>query len=247
MTPGSTSGTSSYDYYHRAPKRPKAALDKTWLALRRQQDLATMQSSTDQFITDGLKNSLAIAQDNLIKYGGTVAPSMSTGTGGLSTTRQYAGQDWTVDTTTFADIGTSNSSVMYYTVNTTAATTVNIPVVTQTPSIVLHTPEVARPPRGFNKYVNASDLLEEFIQFAGTEGVRQREFMDLPISLFVKWLIIRAMEEDGEKPDIILELPAPKGQPRCLGCGRFMASDVLTLHDNRCATFYYERTELQAA
>lgn len=97
-------------------------------------------------------------------------------------------------------------------------------------------------PREFNKYINASDLLEEFIAYLGTEHVRQGEVLKLPMDLFVKWLIIRACEQDGEEPDVILQLPAPKKQPRCIGCGRYMAHDVLMpLHDERCARFHFRR------
>lgn len=99
-------------------------------------------------------------------------------------------------------------------------------------------------PNTFNKYVQGSDLLEEFITFLGEEGVRQGEVMDLPVELFVKWLVIRACEEDQEDPQITLELPAPTPQPRCLGCQKFMArAVVLPMHDQRCAERYFERQQ----
>lgn len=109
-------------------------------------------------------------------------------------------------------------------------------------------PAAAPPPRpiappGFNKYVNASDLLEEFIAYLATQGVRQRDFMNLPVELFIKWLIVRACEEDGEAPpDVSLELPPRPSQPRCFGCNRFMArSVVVPLHDDVCAQRYFAR------
>jgi hypothetical protein len=106
---------------------------------------------------------------------------------------------------------------------------------------------IVKPPAGFNKYVNASDLLEEFIGFLGDEKVRQSEVMGLPIELFIKWLVIRACEEDGEEPNTILELPAPKSQPRCLGCQRFMRRGTeFPLHGRRCATHLFARTEILA-
>lgn len=75
--------------------------------------------------------------------------------------------------------------------------------------------------REFNRYINASDLLEEFIRFAGAEGVRQGEFMRLPLKLFVAWLIVRAAEADGEPS------PAPAladlRKPHCVACGRFIS------------------------
>lgn len=172
-----------------------------------------------------------------------MAPTVNAG----GTYKTYQGKDFTVSSSFYDTTATSSTadSIMYFTVSTDNATSVTVPVMT---SIAPTQPRVAAPPRGFNRYVNASDLLEEFILFLGEQGVQKREFMDLPISLFVKWLIIRAMEEDGEEPDVVLQLPAPTGQPRCYGCGRFMQRTVkLPMHDSRCAAFYYERVEVLAA
>lgn len=103
-------------------------------------------------------------------------------------------------------------------------------------------PAPAPAPRAFNRYVNGSDLLEEFIAYLGTEGVRKREIMGLPVELFVKWLIIRACEQEQEEPGVVLTLPAPKPQPRCLGCQRWMPrAAVLPLHGERCASRYFGR------
>lgn len=97
-------------------------------------------------------------------------------------------------------------------------------------------------PKEFNKYLNGSDLLEEFIAFLGTEGVRQGEVMALPLELFIKWLIIRAAEADQEEPPVVFALPAPKPQPRCLGCQRYMHKDTtLPIHDTRCADRHFAR------
>lgn len=103
-------------------------------------------------------------------------------------------------------------------------------------------------PREFNPYINASDLLEEFIRFAGTEGVRSGDVLGLPIEAFVKWLVIRACEKDQEEPNVTLELPRRFGQPRCLGCQRFMPRATrVPMHDGRCASRYFARAELVAA
>lgn len=99
-------------------------------------------------------------------------------------------------------------------------------------------------PLEFNKYINASDLLEEFIRYCGEQGVRQREMLELPVDLFIKWLIIRACEADKEEPNVTLELPAPKRQCRCLGCGKFMRRGLaLPMHDPRCYNFYFVRSQ----
>lgn len=104
-------------------------------------------------------------------------------------------------------------------------------------------PKRLAPPRPFNRYINASDLMEEFIRYAGEQGVRQGEVLDLPVVLFIKWLVIRACEEDQEEPDVILEL-GPKPQPRCLGCQRFMRRDTtLPLHGQECAAHLFNRKE----
>lgn len=98
------------------------------------------------------------------------------------------------------------------------------------------------PPREFNRYVNGSDLLEEFIGWLGTQGVRQSEFMALPIELFIKWLIVRACEEDHEEPPEQVAIPAPPPQPRCLGCQRFMARRTkVPFHGTRCAEYHFAR------
>lgn len=104
-------------------------------------------------------------------------------------------------------------------------------------------PRRLQPPREFNRYINASDLMEEFIGYLNTVGVRQGEVMDLPVELFIKWLIIRACEEDQEEPNVSLELPARRTpQPRCAGCQRFLRRDTkLALCGPACATLAFER------
>jgi hypothetical protein len=52
--------------------------------------------------------------------------------------------------------------------------------------------------REFNKFVNSSDVLEDFIRDVGKLGVKQKDVFSLPIELFINWLIIRAAEKDGE-------------------------------------------------
>ena len=93
-------------------------------------------------------------------------------------------------------------------------------------------------PREFNTYINASDLLDEFIRFLGTEGVKQGEVMDLPLELFIKWLIVRSCEADGEEPP--LQLPPvkkclAKPQPRCVKCQRYMRKEIVVPLHAVCA------------
>lgn len=103
------------------------------------------------------------------------------------------------------------------------------------------TPRRLPAPLEFNRYLNASDLLEEFIAWLGTEGVRQGEVMDLPLDLFVKWVIVRACEQDDEEPNVALDVPR-RPQPRCLGCQRFMPRRArVPLHGPRCAERHFAR------
>jgi hypothetical protein len=83
----------------------------------------------------------------------------------------------------------------------------------------------------FNKYINASDLLEEFIGHLGAIGARQRDVLDIPIEVFINWLIIRSCREDGDDiPEGIKPvekhraLPSPHKRYRCKTCGRFISN-----------------------
>ena len=102
------------------------------------------------------------------------------------------------------------------------------------------------PPREFNRYINASDLLEEFIRYAGSQGVTQREVLTLPIDLFIKWLILEASEFDGEDApdDVVVDFPA---RHRCRGCGKFLSSRLREIEMNYCADECVERRLQRAA
>ena len=94
--------------------------------------------------------------------------------------------------------------------------------------------------REFNRYINTSDLLEEFIRDCGKFGARQNQVLHVPIELFINWLIIKAAEEDGDKPpkDVkLLEDSArllPSSHHRCLWCGKFITNDRFELGVNFC-------------
>lgn len=84
--------------------------------------------------------------------------------------------------------------------------------------------------REFSRYINASDLLEEFVGYVGRLGldVKQTEVLKLPIEAFINWLVLQAATKDGDSleglPSVEKALPAPiPKKPRCLGCGRFMS------------------------
>lgn len=52
--------------------------------------------------------------------------------------------------------------------------------------------------REFNRYLNASDLLEQFIEDLGSMGVTQQDMLRVPIEAFINWLIISAAKKDGD-------------------------------------------------
>ncbi len=87
--------------------------------------------------------------------------------------------------------------------------------------------------REFNRYVNASDLLEEFIDFVdGVGGIDKERFLALPIETFIRWLVLRAAQADGEtlveeqtaieQSVLALPAPSPKIKRNCKCCGRFV-------------------------
>jgi hypothetical protein len=75
----------------------------------------------------------------------------------------------------------------------------------------------------FNPFLNASDLLEEYIKELVPHGVRQDEVLRIPIEKFIYWLVHRAAEKDDEPiPKDIPRLPTPTNFNRCRLCGRFI-------------------------
>jgi hypothetical protein len=65
--------------------------------------------------------------------------------------------------------------------------------------------------REFNKFVNASDLLEKFIEYCGDQGVVKEQMMDQPLRNFIGWLMTEAALADGEEaehPQLLLPAPA---------------------------------------
>lgn len=89
------------------------------------------------------------------------------------------------------------------------------------------------PPAAFNRYINGSDLLQEFIRFLGQHRVRKGEALKMSLELFIQWLIIEAAKADNEEPPIQLRLPAPK--LRCLQCKRILRrKTAIMLCSNAC-------------
>lgn len=132
---------------------------------------------------------------------------------------------------------------LYWTTASTAATTYTIPIHRTLTVPIAESGKRLPPPLEFNRYINASDLMQEFIAWLGTQGVRKGEVLGLPMDLFIKWLIIQACEQDGEEPNVSLSLPAPK-KNRCLGCGRFLPRlSPVAFHGQQCSTRYFTRLQ----
>lgn len=77
----------------------------------------------------------------------------------------------------------------------------------------------------FNPFLNASDMLEEYIRELAPHGIRQDQVLKIPIISFINWLIHKAMEKDNEPPpQDVPRLPSIAGRSydRCQLCGRFL-------------------------
>lgn len=97
--------------------------------------------------------------------------------------------------------------------------------------------------RDFNPFINVSDRLEEFIEFCGKQGIRQGEMLELPINLFIGWLVLQAAKADKEPEPSIPLLPdlRKRTAPRCPNCGRFTLSDMRAKRIEFCAPQCFER------
>jgi len=92
--------------------------------------------------------------------------------------------------------------------------------------------------REFNKYVNASDLLEEFILFLGEKGVKQKDVLNTPVELFITWLVYKAAIQDHLDDNEIVNKLEHKTKNviyhRCKFCGRFISQKLVDIGINFC-------------
>lgn len=106
--------------------------------------------------------------------------------------------------------------------------------------------------RDFNKYMNASDLIEDFIKDVGKLGVTQGQLLKLPINALFVWLVMKAAEADGEKPpaDVpkLESLPEVRMniKPKCKCCGRFIDEKRHALGVNFCSSQHMDMFMLKA-
>ena len=102
------------------------------------------------------------------------------------------------------------------------------------------------PTRGFNKYLNASDLLEDFVRYCASERLSRKDFAELPLSLFIYWLIAKAAEADGDSTDDIVPLletsvKQQRYQPhRCQCCGKSLSKRFLENHVHFCSASHMQ-------
>lgn len=82
--------------------------------------------------------------------------------------------------------------------------------------------------RDFNRYINASDLLEEFLRYLRSMGVKRKEVMKVDLGVFISWLIIAAAEADQiEQPQeerLMIESHVKRARitPKCKCCAKFI-------------------------
>lgn len=82
--------------------------------------------------------------------------------------------------------------------------------------------------RDWSPHLNASDMVARFVEYTATLGVRKQDVMNLPLHLFISWLIIEAAERDGDDiPESVQRIECDPvlvsvKKPRCLVCGRFI-------------------------
>lgn len=99
--------------------------------------------------------------------------------------------------------------------------------------------------REFNKHINASDLLEAFIKDLGDHGVKQHEVLDVPIEMFINWLIFKAAEEDGDEAPkdvpLLESSVSPHKHPKCLCCGKFIKKKLVEHKIHFCTPKHHER------
>lgn len=96
--------------------------------------------------------------------------------------------------------------------------------------------------RDFNPFMNASDKLEAFIDYCGQQGVKKDEMLQLPIQLFIIWLVIEAAKADKEpEPDVkLLPAIAKHVTPHCGACGKFIARQKVRAGILFCTTACFD-------
>ena len=97
--------------------------------------------------------------------------------------------------------------------------------------------------REFNRYMNASDLLEAFIGDLGKANIKQGEVLAIPIEMFINWIIHKSAEQDGD--DIPQDIPSLEDHrykhPRCKCCGKYIRKDLFAKGLRFCDGSHYQK------
>lgn len=80
--------------------------------------------------------------------------------------------------------------------------------------------------REFSPFINASDMVAGFLDEIRDLGIKRDIALNLPIKLFIKWLIIKAAEKDGDSVNVQPVNKDPKLlqfiKPKCNYCGKYI-------------------------
>lgn len=87
----------------------------------------------------------------------------------------------------------------------------------------------------FNRFLNASELLEQFIADLAPFGVKQSQVLKIPVEAFISWLITKAALADGDEP------PPRRHPHRCIQCKRFLPVRLIAQGINVCSPAHLER------
>lgn len=89
--------------------------------------------------------------------------------------------------------------------------------------------------RAFNRFINASEMLEGFIKDMAPVGIRQDQILKVPVEAFINWLIFKAAESDGDV------LPASHYNHRCIYCKQFLLRKLVVMGVNFCSPDHLDR------
>jgi len=89
--------------------------------------------------------------------------------------------------------------------------------------------------RAFNRFINASEMLEGFIKDMAPIGIRQDQILKVPVEAFINWLIFKAAESDGDV------LPSSHYNHRCIYCKQFLLRKLVVMGVNFCSPDHLDR------
>jgi len=89
--------------------------------------------------------------------------------------------------------------------------------------------------QAFNRFLNASEMLEAFIKDCAPVGIKQNQILKVPVEAFINWLIFKAAEHDGDV------LPSRKWSHRCGFCQKFIPKQLVAMGVNFCGSKHLDR------